>query len=66
MFEQARHDEARARQREGGVGQRVSASRHGIGQPELSVRTKVAGGDDETNDGLNNAEPIGLALTSCP
>ena len=67
MFEQARRDEAsRTRVRDCGVGQRVSASRCGIGQPELSVRTKVAGGDDETNNGLNNAEPIGLALTSCP
>jgi len=56
MFEQARPGATRAGDRESA--RRIAA----IGRPELSVRTKAAGGDDETNDGLNNAEPIGLAL----
>ena len=57
MFEQARPGATRAGDRESA--RRIAA----IGRPELSVRTKAAGDDDETNDGLNNAEPIiGLAL----
>ena len=43
----------------------VSAWGRRIGRPELSVRAMATGGHHEDTNGLNNAEPIGLALSSC-